>query len=63
MTPMGNRGPAFVDSLPRQARFIPQAVDSAGNVAVAMGKGEYIQVNREMFYIYLPLTLRSFGGN
>ncbi len=57
--PDGRRWQSVSGNVAAGTRYFVQAVDDAGNVAVAMGKGEFIPINNPMdTHIYLPVVLR-----
>ncbi|MFN2109653.1 MAG: hypothetical protein ACK2UI_08335, partial [Anaerolineae bacterium] len=57
--PSGQHWTGAVEDIPPDARYVLQAVDEAGNVAMAMNKGDYIPLNSEIRFVYLPLVLRE----
>jgi len=61
--PAGQRWIGSAPNIPANARYVLQAVDEAGNVALAMNKGDYIPLNYETQFIYLPVVLRDANGS
>jgi hypothetical protein len=57
--PNGRRWVGTTSNIPSNARYVLQAADESGNVAMAMNKGDYIPLNSEGNFLYLPLVLRS----
>jgi hypothetical protein len=57
--PSGRSWMGTTSDIPSDARYVLQAVDEAGNVALAMNKGDYIPLNSEIRFVYLPLVLRE----
>ena len=57
--PSGQRWLGSTSDIPANARYVLQAVDEAGNVAMAMNKGDYIPLNSEIRFVYLPVVLRN----
>jgi hypothetical protein len=57
--PSGQSWLGTTSNIPAGARYVLQAVDGAGNVAMAMNKGDYIPLNSEIRFVYLPLVLRE----
>jgi hypothetical protein len=57
--PSGQRWLGSTSDIPPNARYVLQAADEAGNVAMAMNKGDYIPLNSEIRFVYLPVVLRT----
>ena len=57
--PGGQSWLGSTSNIPPGAHYVLQAVDEAGNVAMAMNKGDYIPLNSEIRFAYLPLVLRN----
>jgi len=56
--PSGQSWNGIAENVPPDARYILQAVDNSGNVGVAALKGDYIPLNADITFLYLPIVLR-----